>query len=299
MTRPLAVVSVDVDPVDLHLVGYGYTGLPPDPLAYTTSLPRLMAAFARHGIRATGFVVGRDAAAHAEALRAWAAAGHEVASHSMSHPMPLAGLSPDLLRGELETSRDALAAAVGEEIVGFRAPNWDVSPRVLEALAAAGYRYDASIFPSWLLVPARALLALKARDPAAVLAMRPWPMALDRKPGVRRTAAGPIAFFPVSVTPGLRFPIYHTARYLIDERRFLGHLDGLVARGEPLFYPLHAVDALGLREDQVDRRLAPHPGMERSLQDKLAMLAASLAAISERFESVTYREFLRRTPALG
>src|SRR6185369_14385733 len=146
----------------------------------------------------------------------------------------------------------------------------------------AGYRYDASIFPSWLLVPARALLALKARDPVPVLAMRAWPMTLDRRPRVRQTAGGRIVVFPVSVTAGLRFPNYHTARYLIDATRFLRQLDGVVARGEPLFYPLHAVDALGLREDRVDTRLAPHPGMERSLADKLAMLDASLTAIAER-----------------
>jgi peptidoglycan/xylan/chitin deacetylase (PgdA/CDA1 family) len=62
VSRPSATVSVDVDPVDLHLVGYGFPGLPPDPLVYTAALPRLLEAFARHGIRATLFMVGRDAA---------------------------------------------------------------------------------------------------------------------------------------------------------------------------------------------------------------------------------------------
>src|SRR5262245_5126485 len=70
VTRPLATVSVDVDPVDLHLLGYGVGGLPPDPLAYDTALPRLVELFARTGIHATFFVVGRDAAAYAAALRA-------------------------------------------------------------------------------------------------------------------------------------------------------------------------------------------------------------------------------------
>src|SRR4029079_19633928 len=65
VTRPVALVSVDVDPVDLHLVGYGYRSLPPDPLVYTTALPRLLDCFGRCGVRATFFVVARDAPAHA------------------------------------------------------------------------------------------------------------------------------------------------------------------------------------------------------------------------------------------
>ena len=294
MTRPLAVVSVDVDPIDLHLIGYGYPGLPRDPSAYRVGLPRLTDAFERAGVRATLFVVGRDAAVEAGALKALVATGHEVASHSLSHPMPLAGLPEESLRRELEESKRALEESAGTPVIGFRAPNWDVSQRVLEGLAAAGYRYDASIFPSLLLVPARVLLALKARDPAAVLAMRPWPMSLDRRPRMRRTAAGPIAVLPISVTPGLGIPVYHTFRYLASEEAFHHRLDGFVARGEPLFYPLHAVDALGLVEDGLDRRIAPHPGMDRVLDAKLRLLDASLAAIRDRFEPVTYREYLDR-----
>lgn len=294
MSRPLAVVSVDVDPVDLHLVGYGHRGLPPDPLAYRSALPRLLAAFERAAVRATFFVVGRDAAEHGDALRALVAAGHEVASHSWSHPMPLARLPEPRLRAELEDSKRALEAAIGGEVVGFRAPNWDVSDRVLAMLATLGYRYDASIYPSLLLIPARALLALKASDRGAVLAMSPWPMTLDRRPRMRRTAAGPLATLPISVTPGIGFPVYHTVRYLVAESAFLRHLDGFVARRESFFYPLHAVDALGLAEDRVDPRLAPHPGMDRSLAAKLELLDRSLAAIAARFEPVSYVDYLRR-----
>ena len=179
-------------------------------------------------------------------------------------------------------------------VAGFRAPNWDVSPRVLDMLAELGYRYDASIFPSLLLIPARGLLALKASDRAAVLAMSPWPMSLDRRPRMRRTSAGPLAILPISVTPGIGFPVYHTVRYLVAESAFRRHLDGFVSRGESFFYPLHAVDALGLSEDQVDARLAPHPGMDRPLADKLRLLEDSLAAIAERFEPVTYLDYLSR-----
>ena len=296
MSRPLAVVSVDVDPVDLHLTGYGYKKVVPDPRAYTTALARLRDVFAGVGVRATFFVIGKDAAAHAGDLRALALEGHELASHSMTHPLPLASLPADRLCSEAEDSRLALERATGIDVLGFRAPNWDVSTRVLEALAAAGYRYDASIVPTLLLIPGRYLIALKSSDPA-ILALTPWPMALGRRPHVRVTAKGSIAVLPVSVTPGLvRFPLYHTTRYMVSMDRFRRQLDGFARRSEPLFYPLHAVDALGLAEDSIDPRLRAHPGMNLALEAKLDLLRTSLEAIAERFESVTYQEYLRQAP---
>jgi len=293
-SRPPATVSVDVDPVDLHLLGYGFLGLPADPLVYTAALPRLAEVFARCGVHATFFVVGRDAEAHAAILRALIAGGHEIASHSLSHPMPFVRVPRSRLVHELAESKQRLEAACGGEVVGFRAPNWDISPRAVISLAETGYRYDASAFPSPLLIPARALLALKAHDPRAALRMRPWPFTLHRQPFRWRDGSHEVFQFPISVTPWLRFLVYHTTRYLIGEKRFLKHLDGFARRGESLFYPLHAVDALGLTEDKVDTRLARHPGMEKSLADKLAMLEASLRPIAARFESLTYREQLDR-----
>ena len=292
MSRPFATVSVDVDPVDLHLLGYGWRDLKPDALVYERALPRLVELFARHRVRATFFVVARDSQVQAGAIRALATAGHEVASHSLTHPMALARLAPARLSEELVESKRRLEAAAGGEVMGFRSPNFDMTGRTLEALAAAGYRYDASAYPTPLLLPARLLLALKSRDPIGVLALTPWPFTLRRLPHMRRAGAGALHEFPVSVTPGTRFPVYHTVRYGMSDARFAATLDGFARRGEPLSYPLHAVDALGLAEDGVDRRLGRHPGMERPLAAKLDLLERTLGAIAERFETATFRERL-------
>ena len=127
MTRPLATISVDVDPVDLHLVGYGFTGLPADPLSHTRGLPRLLEAFARAEVPSTLFCVARDAAEHGALLRRAAEAGHEIASHTWSHPIRFAGLPVADQRRELVDSKRALEAASGAKVVGFRAPNFDRS----------------------------------------------------------------------------------------------------------------------------------------------------------------------------
>lgn len=289
---PVATVSVDVDPVDLHLIGYGHRDLPPDVLSYTVALPRLIDAFARAGIRATMFVVGRDAAAHSGALRALTAAGHEVASHSMTHPLALASLDEERLHEELVMSRTVLEAACGEPMVGFRSPNYDMDARTLRHLEAAGYRYDASGYPTPFLLPARLLLALKSADPAAIFNLKLWPFTWRRAP--YRTRG--IMEFPVSVTPIVRFPFYHTARYVMSESRFLKLLEGFARRAESLSYVVHAVDALGLKEDKVDTRLSPHPGMELPLEQKLAILDRSLAAIAAAFQTLPFRDRLDAVP---
>lgn len=292
MSRPLATVSVDVDSVDLHLVGYGITGLPPDPSVYTIALPRLLERFERHGIRATFFIVARDAAQQTQAIASIIAAGHEVASHSFSHPLGLECLDEVRLEQEIAGSRRALEHATGAEVIGFRAPNFDLGRRVMHALARAGYRYDASGFPTPLLLPARLLLAMKSHDPATVLRLRSWPISLTRNPHPLTNGAAGLIEFPTSVTPWARFPVYHTARYFTSGARFLRTIEGFALRGECFSYPLHAVDALGLAEDQIDPRLGRHPGMEYSLVRKFELLDESLAEIKRCFEVATFRDRL-------
>jgi peptidoglycan/xylan/chitin deacetylase (PgdA/CDA1 family) len=293
--RSPSVVSVDLDPVDLHLAGYGHEGVPPDPAAYGAALPRILEILARRGLRATFFVVARDVEAQADAVRAIAAAGHEVAAHSVSHPQQFGKLTGDPLWHEVAVSRRAISDVIGSEVVGFRAPNWDITSRLVPVLAAAGYRYDASAFPTPLQLAARTMLAIKGRRLAPLTDQRAWPASLRRLPHRWRVDGREIDEFPLSVTPGLRWPVYHTVRYMSARERFSEYVEGFARRGEPFFYPFHAVDALGLVEDGVDPRLADHPGMDRPLSEKLALLDEALALIAERFDCRPYAEQPRPT----
>lgn len=291
--RP-ATVSVDVDPVDLHLIGYGVHGLSPDDLVYEKALPRLMERFAAHGVKATLFVVARDAAAQSATIRSAANAGHEIASHSWSHALGLSRVPESVLERELGESKRALEAASGAPVVGFRAPNFDLDDAALAGLARRGYRYDASGYPTPLLAAARLVLALKGGRPLEVLKLRMLPITWRRAPFRLPTSGGELVEFPVTVAGPLRMPVYHTLRYGASDAAFAATLDGVVARGESLSYVLHAVDALGLAEDGVDQRFAPHPGMNRPLSEKLALLDRTLAAIAKRFECVTYATRVER-----
>jgi peptidoglycan/xylan/chitin deacetylase (PgdA/CDA1 family) len=283
---PDATVSVDVDPVDAHLAGYGVPGAAADRMAYQRAVPRILEQLAACGARATFFWVARDAAANARLLREVAAAGHEVASHTATHPEAWRNMARAEVAHELRVSKEQLEDAAGAPVVGFRSPGWHGPAGLAEELASAGYRYDASQFPSPLLGAAGALIWLRSGGKRrTALGASQW---FGRR--APHALTGGLTEFPVSVTRALRLPIYHTLRYALGDARFERALDRFAAEAHPLSYPLHAVDALGLAEDEVDSRMARHPGMRLPLAAKLALLARTLAAIALRFESRPFAE---------
>jgi peptidoglycan/xylan/chitin deacetylase (PgdA/CDA1 family) len=260
-----------------------------DPLL-EIAVGRLLERLAARSIRATFFAVSTDARARPAWLTDIVAAGHEVASHSTSHPVGIARLPTGRLKAELTESRSVLEDAAGTAVVGFRAPSWDVSPRLLRYAAEAGYEYDASLLATPLLIPARLVIAARARSPSILLAMAPWPSSLRRLPHRVSTRSGPITEVPVSVTPWGRWPVYHTLRYETPDHRFSALLDGFVERGEPMSYALHAVDVVGVVEDGIDARLTRHPGGEATRAEKLALLDRTLDGLVARFTVGTVAE---------
>jgi hypothetical protein len=97
--------------------------------------------------KVTLFVVGNHAPTVRDDLAAFAAAGHEIASHGPDHGrLPARDVGSWLRKG-----REALEDLLGVSVRGFRSPRFDVPTdgglaRYREALADAGYRYvsDAS-----------------------------------------------------------------------------------------------------------------------------------------------------------
>ncbi len=291
-SRPVATVTVDVDPLDLHLAGSGHPSRVPDPLVYRVALPRLLERFERCGVRATLFFVARDATAHRSVLAHVVAAGHEVASHSLTHPIGLASLPPQAMRREFAESRRLLEQASAADVVGFRAPQFDMNDRALELLAEAGYAYDASACPSPALIETRIAQVFRSRDLAKVLRLGWLPLTWRRLPHFRRVGRRTLHEFPLSVTPLKRSPLHHSLRYGIADARFERILDGFARRGESLSYLLHAVDALGFVEDRLDVRLARQSGMRLPLMAKLERLETTLRAIAARFDPRPFRERL-------
>lgn len=109
----------------------------------------LLDQLAARAVPATFFVVGQIAESHPSLVRAIAAAGHEVASHSWDHRR-VHHFTPETFRADVRRSKDALEQATGAPVVGFRAPTFSIVRQTLwaiDVLAELGLRYDSSIYP--------------------------------------------------------------------------------------------------------------------------------------------------------
>jgi peptidoglycan/xylan/chitin deacetylase (PgdA/CDA1 family) len=75
-----------------------------------------------------------------EELAALAKAGHEIGSHSMTHPL-LSQCSDAEIEHEVRASRQLLQQRLGVPVDSFCYPNGDFDERVLQAVREAGYRF--------------------------------------------------------------------------------------------------------------------------------------------------------------
>lgn len=292
-----AGLSVDVDSVASHLAGYGMAGYGIEaeeegaPAAYELAIPRALEAFASEGARATFFLIADEAKQHPDVVRAIVEQGHEVASHSLTHALPFPAVDGPALRQEVDESKRVLEALTGAPVVGFRAPSWEYSTHLVDALGRAGYRYDASTYPSPLLVALRRSVAKRSVSGRARARPSPW-LEWLRRPGVHTvdSAHGPIVEVPVCTTPVLRLPYYHTLSFMLPAwaQRGIGALAR--RRRSGVSYCFHAVDFLGLNEDRLDARLAVHPGMRLPRARKLAGAVDAVRALGRRHDVVPLAE---------
>lgn len=99
--------------------------------------PQLLEVLARHGVRATFFVLGGRAQAQPELVRQMAAAGHIVGNHSWSHPN-LARTRASLVREELKRTSDELEQILGGPVKFFRPPYGGRRPAVFRIARELG-----------------------------------------------------------------------------------------------------------------------------------------------------------------
>ena len=101
--------------------------------------PRVLEILARGGHTATFFCIGMNAVRHPEVVAAAAAAGHEIANHTYSHP-PLPFVSRRRLIEEVRRADWVLASLVGRAPRHFRPPMGWATPGILRVIAEEGYR---------------------------------------------------------------------------------------------------------------------------------------------------------------
>ena len=126
--------------------GVGHEQWKSFPKRLAPCVDRILQLLADHRASATFFVLGW--VARHERIQI-AEAGHEIASHGMSHRM-IIHLTPAEFRRELLDSRRLLEDISGQSVIGYRAPTFSITHQTawaLDVLAESGFLYDSSIFP--------------------------------------------------------------------------------------------------------------------------------------------------------
>jgi peptidoglycan/xylan/chitin deacetylase (PgdA/CDA1 family) len=101
--------------------------------------PRLLDALRDYGIRATFFLVGKEAEKHPELVQRIVANGHVVGHHSYSHSDPSATTARELIR-EVETCDRIFRTTVPAGAALFRPPYGKLTFRKMAGLWQAGKR---------------------------------------------------------------------------------------------------------------------------------------------------------------
>jgi len=140
---------------------------------HPTWTPKVLALLARHNVRVTFCVIGRNVAAHPDLVKRIVDGGHQIANHTFTHPLDLTTLTADQVTTEIHRAGEAIADAGGKPARLFRAPGGNWSTQVVAACTAAGLRpLDWSVDPrDWSLpgVPHIVDTILSKTRPGAII----------------------------------------------------------------------------------------------------------------------------------
>lgn len=267
-----AAINVDIDSLHLYYRIHGLDESSATNAVWERGVVRFAELFAELGVKATFFVVASDLERWPEARRIAAqlvADGHELGSHSLTHPYDLVRQHDQAISHELAESHKILSAVRGSPVAGFRAPGYTMTPHVLRLLAAHGYTYDSSIFPC----PPYYLAKLAVLTKMALTGKRshsivgpPSVMWDDRLPSRKEG----IIELPVTVLPGIRFPVIGTSLLMLKSLGFRA-IRPLLRQTPFINLELHGIDLCDLEADQIDKALLKQPDLRVPLADKLTL----------------------------
>ena len=298
-----ACIGIDLD----ELVHYARIhGLPEGPYLEGRDVHRIAGErfgelMARHDLVGTAFVIGesvqgesRGAEAARRALRYLVQAGHEIGNHTFSHDYSLTTRARAMIDTEIQRAGRAIARITGERPVGFRAPGYNVDTPIFESLAAQGYVYDSSIFPSGLYYGARAAIIAAMRlvgRRSSSMPGRPQQLLAPLSPyrpdpkTFWRHGEGKVVELPIAVVPRTGIPFIGTAIAALPWPSVLAAYR--VMRGQPfLNLELHGIDLMDAT-DVPPPLVRAQPDLRVPLREKMRRFDALLGRIAEDFDVQT------------
>lgn len=309
MPKLTGAISSDIDSLHSLYKGHGLRRA-----AYTyAEIEMGLENFSRflepYGVKATLFMVGHDflQPQNEGPIRAAAAAGHEIANHTLSHAQGFRLLPPAEMEAEIAGMEDACERLIGRRPVGFRSPGWNVGDGAVEILKRRGYVYDSSVFPTSMMPLFKALhwwntSKRRGGDRTTMgqlgymlAPLRPYRTASDR---LGRRGSGGIVELPVTVVPGVRIPFWATFLLASGIGMFTASLRVLRSLGMPVQFQFHLSDFVDFNRaefaDQVPRAgdgVYVPQAMWTPLETKRELFARAMDLLAEHYAFVTLEQW--------
>jgi len=223
--NPPVMIHVDLDGAkhifQNHGKAYDYED---DPL-FESGMRNLMQLLEDLKVRATLFTIAEDLddPRKRELLEEAVRRGHEIASHSVTHPR-LNLLTREQKQREIVESRARLESELGVEVKGFRAPSFSIDRDCLEILEEEGYAYDSSTFPG-------------NQDFLDRLDVQTLPQAPHAP-----MAGGELLELPLPAYSGRPCPFHPSYSLILGNGYFKSGIKGFRRTGQPLVLLLHLTD---------------------------------------------------------
>jgi len=304
----LGAVTIDLDGVRHYHAIHGLPAPEGPDLMLRHATRRFLELCDRVGVLGTLFVVAQDLEdpEFASLLRDAHQAGHEIASHSLTHDYRMTTWTLPAMKADLAAARDAIHAAVGQAPAGFRAPGYNMNQALMQAVVETGHSYDSSVLPSGPYYVARSLAIARyalTRKPSRSLRGDPRQFAGPRQPyrpshkdwlTPARDAGQGVWELPMAVVGPLSLPVIGTFMTLYPKP-----LERLVTAwrtraGGPFNLELHAVDLAGPEDGVGEGVLRAQPDLQVPLDQRLNGFERLLDRMASRLEVLPLRGWLDR-----
>lgn len=307
LPKPAAGLSFDLDNLWSYIKTHGDAGWEAYPSYLERLIPDVLELFAARRLKATFFIVGRDAVRpeNAAPLKMIASAGHEVGNHSFDHEPWLHRKTKTEIEADIARTEGAVAAATGVRPRGFRGPGFSWNADLLRILAGRGYLYDASTFPTFIGPLGRLYYFTRSRlterqqeerkelfggTAAGFRPVRPYRWILDGRTTLLEI---PVTTMPIFKTPfHLSYLLYLGGISPLLMRTYFRTALGLCRAGRTgVSFLLHPLDFLAL-EDAPALRFFPAMAMSR--EKKRALAAEVLDLFAEFFDILPLGAYAER-----
>ncbi len=282
----LCSVSVDLDEIACYSAVHGLESGVECHAVYDLALARIRDFAVGFSLPLTLFVVARDLAReqNVTALRQAVSDGNEIGNHSLDHFYDLTRREHAEQTRQIVEASSRIRTRLGVQPVGFRAPGYTVTDRLITVLRDAGFSYDSSVFPcpAYYAAKAAALLTMKLRgrvshsllDNSNMLRAPTTPYRVGEPYWGR--GAGMLEL-PIQVVGPLRLPFIGTSVTLLGPSG--ARLLTRALLGVPFVnFELHGIDFLEAR-DVPQSLLAVQPDLRIPLDRKLQAVAAVLETL--------------------